>query len=101
MTELAVEPGEPGEFGRLIDSAGAGGAVVDLLEADDVGFGAANHGCDPGQIDPAVGAAAMVDVVGEHAERRLGGGSRPAQDSHQHRDGNGTALQENHKAFVQ
>ena len=77
-----VQAGEPGEFGGLIDAAGACGFLVNLLERDDVGTGGGDHAGETDEVEFAVHPFAVVDIVGENAERRdrgrrFGGGKGP------------------------
>lgn len=63
--ELGFHVEMRGDHMGLVYSAGAGAADVDFLQCDDVGLAFGDDGGDARGIEPAVGAEAAVNVVGE------------------------------------
>jgi hypothetical protein len=72
FAEEGLEAGHAGEFGEGIGAADAVGALVDLLEGDDVGVAVLDDAGDAFEVEAAVDAFAVVDVIGEDADFRAG-----------------------------
>jgi hypothetical protein len=72
LAEEGLEAGHTGEFGEGVDAADAVGALVDLLEGDDVGVGVLDDAGDALEVEAAVDAFAVVDVIGKDANFRAG-----------------------------
>src|SRR5690606_26153576 len=77
------------EAAELMDLTRATHADIDLLQADEIGFGLADDACQSLEIVDAVVALAVVDVVAEHAQLGRGSGAQGRS-----RDGEGGGLQE-------
>lgn len=68
LSQMAGHAGESGGFGGLSDPAAARASVAHLLKGNHIRFGAADHGRDAFDVDPAIGARSMVDVPTKHPQ---------------------------------
>src|SRR5262245_57645801 len=71
--EVALHTRQLAEAGDLVDIVGAWNAVVDFLQCDDIRIGGTDDAGDAAEIEYAIVARTVVDVVREYAER---GGAR-------------------------
>lgn len=90
----SVHFGEAGVLGRLVDAAGALRATIHFLEGDEIGTCLAHDAGDALEVEPAVDALAVVQVVGEETQGRWFAGARPASQEGSAGRGRGQAEKE-------
>ena len=93
LFENSVQARPFGQPCRLVNSIGPFHAPINFLEGDQIGFGLVDDLGDAFDVDPAVHAFAMVDVVGQHADcgRLMGYASRQTQGGDRKNDDSNTS----------